>query len=153
MAWQKRRTTKLQGDRRLPGPRTKWRTTCATCHAASRWQGALLARGEAVDSTTLFCLLAQSILEQEEGRKVAEEKEKVLKAKQEDGEEDRCVQDVDGACNTFHWHRRSRRSVWHLPTGVFVKGTERRRINKKKSRIRRRMRTRRRTLFARSVRT
>ena len=94
---------------------------------------------EAVDSSTLSYLLAQSLKEQEEQRKVAEEKEKVLKAKKEEEKEpDRWVQDVDGAGNIYYWHRRSRRSVWRLPDGAFVKGKERRR--KKKKRRRRRLR-------------
>ena len=53
---------------------------------------------EAVDSSTLSHILAQSLKEQ---KKVAEEKEKVLKAKEEE-EPDRWVQNVDGASKTCY---------------------------------------------------
>ena len=68
----------------------------------------------------------------------------MLKAKEEEEEEeeepDRWVQDVDGAGNIHYWHRRSRRSVWRLPDGAFVKAKERRRKKKKKRRRRRKTR-------------
>ena len=85
---------------------------------------------EVVDSASLAYLLAQSLAakEQEEKKKMAEDKEKVLRAKRQEKEKkleaakeeeedpDGWLQAFDSDGDLYHWHRRTRRAKWSPPS-------------------------------------